>query len=181
VNKLNSRFGKKGVAKPSEGLQEPSKTQQNFKEGADINRIASRHLGGGTFANPLGNMPLGNPNATRKLVFGDFSNAEDFHTMSNRVIDARSQFQALPGRLRSRFNNDPYQLMRWLEDPKNEPLAKKYGLLPGDLDPRDQIDLIDELDKQAKTKEWVDKKTQEIRDSLKADIRPPVAESTIPS
>jgi len=61
--------------------------------------------------------------------YGDFSNATDFHDMKNRIIDAESDFARLPSYLRTRFNNDPAQLLAFLEDPQNLSEARELGII----------------------------------------------------
>jgi len=62
--------------------------------------------------------------------YGDFSNATDFHDMKNRIIDAENDFAELPAYLRTRFNNDPGQLLSFLDDPDNLSEAQELGLCP---------------------------------------------------
>jgi len=62
--------------------------------------------------------------------YGDFTDASDFHTMKNRIIEAESDFARLPAHLRTRFNNDPGQLLSFLDDPENLSEAQELGLCP---------------------------------------------------
>jgi len=62
--------------------------------------------------------------------YGDFTDACDFHTMKNRIIEAESDFARLPAYLRTRFNNDPGQLLAFLDDPENLSEAQELGLCP---------------------------------------------------
>jgi len=96
-------------------------TQQHMKAESDINNIVSKYMPGGIYAR-------GNPTATREPIFGYFS-ANSFHDMNNAIIDAKSAFSRLPSRVRGRFRNDPYQLLRFLEDPANKEEAVKLGLV----------------------------------------------------
>jgi len=66
----------------------------------------------------------------QEAQYGDFTNATDFHDMKNRVIDAESDFAKLPSYLRTRFNNDPGQLLSFLDDPENLSEAQELGLCP---------------------------------------------------
>lgn len=101
-----------------------SLTQQNFAGEADINRMVDRHMKGpGRFG-----QPIGNPNASRQPFWGEVP-AESFHDMLNKVSDIQSAFRSLPSRLRNRFANSPYQLMRWVENPQNRKEAVKAGLI----------------------------------------------------
>jgi len=62
--------------------------------------------------------------------YGDFTNATDFHDMKNRIIEAEMEFSKLPAHLRTRFNNDPGQLLSFLDDPQNLSEAQELGLCP---------------------------------------------------
>jgi len=66
----------------------------------------------------------------REAQYGDFTDASDFHTMKNRIIEAESDFARLPSHLRTRFNNDPGQLLSFLDDPENLSEAQELGLCP---------------------------------------------------
>mgnify|MGYP000367067270 CR=1 FL=1 len=65
----------------------------------------------------------------REANYGDFTNATDFYDMKNRIIDAESDFAKLPSYLRTRFNNDPAQLLAFLEDPQNLSEARELGII----------------------------------------------------
>lgn len=97
----------------------PSLTKQQFKEESDINTIVNRHL--------RTNTPF--PQGDQRFYFGDVT-AADFQSMMNQVADVEFAFGSLPARLRRRFSNSPYQLVRWVEDPANREEAIKLGLLP---------------------------------------------------
>jgi len=65
----------------------------------------------------------------QEAQYGDFTNATDFHDMKNRIIEAESEFARLPSHLRTRFNNDPGQLLSFLDDPENLSEAQELGLV----------------------------------------------------
>jgi len=66
----------------------------------------------------------------REAQYGDFSDATDFHDMKNRIIEAEMEFSKLPAYLRTRFDNDPGQLLAFLDDPENLSEAQELGLCP---------------------------------------------------
>lgn len=101
-----------------------SLTHQSFAADADVNNIVRRHIGTRMGAN-LSNIGSG---GTRQPIFGDFS-AIDYQSMLNRVTDIDNTFRRLPARLRGRFRNDPYQLIRFAEDPANLAECVKLGLI----------------------------------------------------
>lgn len=85
----------------------PSMTRQEFKDECDINRIMAQALKTGTIAQ--------RPDLSR---YGDFSQADDFHSAQNLIIKARGQFDALPSKVRDRFGNDPEKFLAFIHDPK---------------------------------------------------------------
>jgi len=115
---------------PTEG---PSLIQQNFKDETDINLIVGRAFKTGQ--PPMTN--LGRPGASRRQpIYGDFSSVDHLE-MRNAVASREVLFAGLPARIRARFKGDVYQLMLWVEDPKNHDEAVKLGLLvdpPRDLE-----------------------------------------------
>lgn len=60
---------------------------------------------------------------------GEFHGFEDYHSSLNRIIAAQEAFDALPATVRSRFQNDPGQLLAFLENPDNRDEAVELGLV----------------------------------------------------
>jgi len=102
-----------------------SRTQQHFQPETDINALVKKHLGGPNRFSGLSG--VGNPNATRQLHFGEVP-SESYHEMLNKVTDVQNLFRSLPSRVRGRFR-DPYQLLRWVENPENREEALKSGFI----------------------------------------------------
>jgi len=98
--------------------EEPSLTQQHFKDETDINNILRQF-------NITGLLPE-SPLSPR---YGDFSGIVDYHSALNAVIAAEDGFMALPADLRARFNNDPEVLINFLDDPNNKTEAIRLGLV----------------------------------------------------
>lgn len=99
--------------------EEPTMTQQQFKDEADINNIMRKY----------GADPVAFNALTRKGgVYADFSEIKDYHGMLQEVEDAKSAFSALPAQLRSRFDNDPGKLIEFLQDSKNYDEGVELGL-----------------------------------------------------
>lgn len=96
-------------------------TQQQFREECDVNRIVSRYR-------DTGMLPLPGPRAP-VARYGDFSNAPDFMEAQNIVLRARQQFDALPVKVRDRFNHDPLKFLEFVHDRKNLREANELGLL----------------------------------------------------
>ena len=96
----------------------PTLTQQQFKEQCDINNIIKHYT-------QTGELPL-----SKKVgQFLDVSNVQDYQTALQTVFDAQNAFDALPSKIRSRFENDPNQLVAFIEDDANHEEALKLGLL----------------------------------------------------
>lgn len=127
-HEIRSRFSAQKRVQPVIG--EKSLTQQNMKEETDINTIVQRYIKTGLA-----------PTRRGEALFGDFSEANDFMQMKNAIMDIEQNFLGLSARLRKKFANDPYQLMRWLENPDNAKEAIKLGLLE---DPEGTDPFIDE-------------------------------------
>ena len=70
------------------------------------------------------------PQRTQMPTYGDFSNSLDFHQAQNRLIQARKDFMSLPSGVRKEFDNDPGQLVEFINDPENLQEAQDMGLLP---------------------------------------------------
>lgn len=102
------------------GLSCPELTlaQQNFKDECDINHIV-RQFG------LTGELP-GKPMSPQ---YGDFTGVLDYHSAVNAVLAAQDDFMELPAQLRSRFNNDPAQLIDFLNNDENREEATKLGLV----------------------------------------------------
>jgi len=98
--------------------EEPSLAQQHFKEECDINTILERF-------NITGLLPE-SPLSPR---YGDFSGIGDYHTAMNRVMAAKDEFLALPAQIRARFNNDPAELIEFLQNENNRLEAEELGLV----------------------------------------------------
>ena len=98
--------------------EDASLTQQHFKDECDINNILRQF-------NVTGLLPEN----TLSPRYGDFTGIGDYHTALNRVIAAEDEFMALPAQIRSRFDNDPANLIEFLENSDNKDEAIKLGLV----------------------------------------------------
>lgn len=98
--------------------EEPSKTQQQFRDETNINNIMRKYHAG------QGVTHLSN----RQGTFADVSNIKTYQQSLQTVIDAQRSFGELPSAVRKRFGNDPYQLVGYLEDPANIEESIKLGL-----------------------------------------------------
>lgn len=110
----------KDAASDESGLrcEDASLAQQHFKEECDINTILEKF-------NVTGLLP----EQTLSPRYGDFSGIGDYHTALNRVIAAQDEFEALPAQIRAKFDNDPANLIEFLDDENNRPEAEALGLV----------------------------------------------------
>lgn len=93
-------------------------TQQHFKDECDINNILRQF-------NVTGLLP----ESTLSPRYGDFTGITDYHSALNQVIAAEDEFMRLPANIRSRFDNDPANLIDFLEKSENKDEAIKLGLI----------------------------------------------------
>jgi phage internal scaffolding protein len=110
----------KDAASNESGLhcEDASLAQQHYKEECDINTILQKF-------NITGLLPE-QPLTPR---YGDFTGIGDYHSALNRVLAVQDEFEALPAQIRARFDNDPAQLIEFLENSDNRPEAEELGLV----------------------------------------------------
>lgn len=101
---------------------EDTQTQQQFAEDADINTIVRRFGLTGELP-PARDIPQ----------YGDFTHVLDYQSALNAVIAADEAFMSLPAQLRSRFDNNPQNLLDFLHDENNREEARTMGLLKPDV------------------------------------------------
>lgn len=94
-----------------------TRTQQQYKDEVDINTIVERFGITGEMP-PVGNFPTEQ----------DFTEAFDFQSSMNVIVQAKESFMTLPAKARARFNNDPQQFMEFIHDDENAAEAVKLGL-----------------------------------------------------
>lgn len=97
----------------------PSKTQQHLKNECDVNSILERYRKTGTITHVKKSSGM----------YGDFSKYSNFQENLNIVKDAYELFDNLPSQIRKKFDNDPSELINYLQDPKNHEEAIQHGLL----------------------------------------------------
>lgn len=94
-----------------------SKVEQSHAGETNINAIMAKYK----FTGLVNQKPGG--------MYGDFTDAVDYHTARNRLLDADKDFMMLPAKLRKRFDNDPGKLLDFLLDPENREEAMDLGLI----------------------------------------------------
>lgn len=95
-------------------------TQQSGREDADINVIVERAKRGAVPPSGRGQTPM----------YGDFTQVPtDLRDCLNMVRHAEELFMTLDPFVRRRFNNDPVEMLDFLNDSKNREEAVKLGLV----------------------------------------------------
>lgn len=108
---------------------EPSKTQQQFKDECDINNIMAKYATTGQFLHVT----------SKQGQYADFSSITDYREMLDQVAYAQEAFAQLPANVRYKFNNDPAELLNFVQDKKNYDEGVKLGLInPPTINPDTQ-------------------------------------------
>lgn len=105
------------MRKPNNIRDPKLKVQQHHAVGSSAREIMARHSG---------RLPPMDPSATVQPQFV-FLPSEHYHEMMNKVADVKSRFASLTARERSVFQNEPYQWLRYCENPKNREECLKRG------------------------------------------------------
>lgn len=108
---------------------EPTRTQQQFKQQVDVNNIVAKYKKTGTWQHL----------ATKQGIYADVSDMSDYQESLEKVMKAQEAFSLLPSELRTRFANDPAQLLQFLQNEQNREEAEKLGLVNKRDKPNDAI------------------------------------------
>lgn len=100
--------------------KDKSLTNQADLESTDINKIMARYAVTGQILDASG--------IERKPMYGDFTEVPTYHESLSAIRRTETAFSSLPASLRNRFNNDPQDLINFLEDQNNDDEAIKLGL-----------------------------------------------------
>lgn len=101
---------------------EPSMAQEHFKDEVDINNIMKKYQKVGISYNHL-------PQSSKGL-YGDFTAVKTFEQAHQAILDTEKNFSTLPSQIRKRFDNNPQQLINFLNDKQNRDEAIQLGLIP---------------------------------------------------
>lgn len=104
----------KKIYEPGESL-----TKQSFKDDCDLNVIMARYT-------KTGVLPT---NLREDGIYGDFSEVGDYQRAQEIYLRANDQFQALPGKVRARFNNDPAEFLDFCSRSENKEEMVYLGLI----------------------------------------------------
>lgn len=93
--------------------------RQDGKDDADINVIMARAAATGGF-----------PPMMQEGDYLDVSDMPEDYMQARLIVeDAAARFAGLPPNIRSRFANDPYNVLAFLADPANRKEAQELGLI----------------------------------------------------
>ena len=95
---------------------EPTMTQQHFKKECDINTIIDNFTRTGELPQVYG------------AEFADYSDGFDYQTSMNFLIRAQEMFDDLPAKIRKEFNNNPAELLTFMDNPENYDRGVELGL-----------------------------------------------------
>lgn len=111
---------------------EPSHTQQQYAEDADINNVIRSYQETGTVPTSSGREP----------IFGDFSAEEigDYAAALRTIHGVGDLMMQLPAKVRSRFENNPLNILAFLKDPANKHEAIELGLIDPPEEPARVVD-----------------------------------------
>lgn len=100
----------------------PSRTKQQFKDECDINTIINRFL------------RTGHIETLQRLEprYGDVTGIE-YQSAMQTVAEARTLFNELPAKIRSRFDNEPALFLDFVQNDANKEEAIKLGLIKAEV------------------------------------------------
>lgn len=103
-------------------FSKPSLTQQQFRQECDINNIIDSVNNAGVTNNPLWN-------GTRRPLYGDFTGIQDMDYLQaqNTFLEASARFMELPAKVRQRFNNNPAELLAYIQSIQSNPNIKELA------------------------------------------------------
>jgi len=97
---------------------QPSKTDQQWKKSCDVNEIVTKYKRTGQLSHVR----------SQQATYQDVSEIPDLLTSLTQVQKAKDAFLTVPAELRKKLDNDPVNFIEYLNDPKNDSEAIKYGL-----------------------------------------------------
>lgn len=121
MRKMNKEMEirKNGSVRVSTVNLEESRTQQQFKDEVNINKIVAKYKKSGVYDRIVANQG----------IYADLTQIPDFQMCQDKIAKAKQGFDLLPSEMRKRFHNDPAELIEFLQDDKNYEEAVKLGLV----------------------------------------------------
>lgn len=107
-------------------FDKPSRTKQSFAEECDVNNIMARYATFGVIDHVNTAVPMS----------GDFTMAPaDYQQAMDIIMNAEENFAALPSDVRKRFDNNPMNLLEFIQEPeKNYEEGVKLGIFKPHVD-----------------------------------------------
>lgn len=96
----------------------PSRTKSEFAEECNINNIVNRGLKSGIL-----------PSGSRKPLFGDYSEVNDYVHIQRTIVEAEQNFMQLDAETRAFFKNNVANLLDFIDNPENAEKAAEMGLI----------------------------------------------------
>lgn len=109
---------KNGQLKVTVSCEEETLTQQQYLEPSKIKNIIKKY----------GNTGLLHQMKDIEPFFDDVTSPMDYQTAQAKIAKANQSFEALPPETRLKFNNDPAEMLDWLNKSENKEEAIKLGL-----------------------------------------------------
>ncbi len=100
-------------------FDEPTMTIQSEKDSCDINCIMERYERTGIMQHVASVQPL----------YEDVADIQDYQGSLLVLEKAQAAFDALPAKLRKELDNNPYNLVPFIQNPANKERCYEYGLL----------------------------------------------------
>lgn len=113
---------------------DPGRTQTQFKDDCDVNKIVERHTRLGVVEHVNRHQPR----------YGDVTGV-DFRAWQEKIIGVRAMFLELPAEVRARFNNAPEEFLDYVQDPNNGEELVRLGLATPRKHPVEQGDEVEKL------------------------------------
>ena len=98
---------------------EPSRTKQNLKDNADVNKIIKRY-------NKTGVLPNMNK---LEAMYGEIT-SQDLQDALNKVDASYEAFAEVPSEIRAKFNNDAGRFIDYATNPDNLKQMQQWQLAP---------------------------------------------------
>jgi len=99
---------------------EGGRARPEFQDECDVNQILRKFQKTGL----LNHLAHGHPK------YGDFTNVQSYGEAVEQVRAAEAAFMQLPANIRRRFDNNPAELVAFMEDSSNAAEAEELGLIP---------------------------------------------------
>lgn len=100
-----------------------SKVQQHLQANTDINSVVGRYKATGLLRSTQASLTA----KSTQPVFGVYP-YDDFQDAYNHIQRVKEDFMRLPARVRARFDNNPANVVRFVDNPGNAVEAIKMGL-----------------------------------------------------